>query len=261
VSIQVVNWVFRGSRTQSPTEQLILLAIADKCSGDDGSGAYPSIATIARMTKLDARTVRRGIRALERCGDIVVEMGGGRGPSLYRVVVLGEVAATPRARRPGGEVTEGQSDRAPRAGRPIRGGVLPADPLINHSSNRTRTVITLASRRQPRLLADDDSVQWTRFERFWRDYRRKIAKRAAWREWLRIKPAPDDSLTDRIVADVSRKNATEWRDSEIRFIPHPRTYLHQARWEDESEETHTATARDDEGQRTARYLAELRSAR
>jgi Helix-turn-helix domain len=47
-----------------PHETLILLALADHAR-DDGSRIYPSIATIARKTKYNRRTVQRIMRKLE----------------------------------------------------------------------------------------------------------------------------------------------------------------------------------------------------
>jgi hypothetical protein len=65
MSIAVMNWVW----TQSPTsgnERLVLLALADACSRDDGSGCWPSAITIGRKAGISDRTVRRVIARLER---------------------------------------------------------------------------------------------------------------------------------------------------------------------------------------------------
>lgn len=47
MSIAVMNWVWANSAT-SGNERLVLLALADACSRDDGTGCWPSAATIAR---------------------------------------------------------------------------------------------------------------------------------------------------------------------------------------------------------------------
>jgi len=41
VSIAVINWVWANSPT-SGNERLVLLALADACSRDDGTGCWPS---------------------------------------------------------------------------------------------------------------------------------------------------------------------------------------------------------------------------
>jgi hypothetical protein len=86
MSIAVMNWVW----TQSPTsgnERLVLLALADACSRDDGSGCWPSAATIGRKAGISDRTVRRVIARLEAGGHILVNRGGGRSANSYIVVM------------------------------------------------------------------------------------------------------------------------------------------------------------------------------
>jgi len=77
MSIAVMNWVWANSPTAG-NERLVLLALADACSRDDGTGCWPSAATIARQANVSARTVRRVIARLEAGGHVVVHRGGGR---------------------------------------------------------------------------------------------------------------------------------------------------------------------------------------
>jgi hypothetical protein len=71
-----------------------------------------------------------------------------------------------------------------------------------------------------------------RFEQFWNCYPRKIGKDAAWKEWL--KRSPGNDLSDQMIAAVERHKASpQWRKEAGQFIPHPRTWLHQGRWQDE----------------------------
>lgn len=81
-----MNWVW----TQSPTsgnERLVLLALADACSRDDGGGCWPSAATIARKAGISERTVRRVTARLEAGGHVLVHRGGGRDSNSYTVVM------------------------------------------------------------------------------------------------------------------------------------------------------------------------------
>ncbi len=71
MSIAVMNWVWANSPT-SGNERLVLLALADACSRDDGSGCWPSAATIARKANISDRTVRRVIARLEAEGHLIV---------------------------------------------------------------------------------------------------------------------------------------------------------------------------------------------
>lgn len=70
------------------------------------------------------------------------------------------------------------------------------------------------------------------FERFWNAYPRKVGKDAALREFVKL--APDNDLLDRILAAIHEQRASaQWLRDAGRFIPHPRTWLHQGRWTDE----------------------------
>lgn len=71
------------------------------------------------------------------------------------------------------------------------------------------------------------------FDVFWQEYPRKDAKEAARQVWNRL--APDAALLTRILAAVRTKCAGEWRQREVKYIPHARTWLNQQRWTDEGE--------------------------
>ena len=75
----------------------MLLALADACSRDDGSGCWPSAATIARRANISDRTVRRVISRLEADGHLIVHRGGGRAGSTnsYTVVTGDRVIHNP----------------------------------------------------------------------------------------------------------------------------------------------------------------------
>lgn len=77
------------------------------------------------------------------------------------------------------------------------------------------------------------------FHTFWLAYPRKVAKKAAERAWLRMKPAERESAV-RALPDHVRY----WRGTgiETQFIPHPATWLNQGRWDDELEGDHKVTA-------------------
>ena len=84
-----MNWIWTSSPT-SGNERLVLLALADACSRDDGTGCWPSIATIARKANISERTVQRVLDRLERTGHLKVHRGQGgahRSTNSYTVVV------------------------------------------------------------------------------------------------------------------------------------------------------------------------------
>lgn len=68
------------------------------------------------------------------------------------------------------------------------------------------------------------------FADFWREYPRKQSKRAAEKSWHReIKAGADP----REIMEGLRRQLPGFARKEKQFIPHPSTWLNQARWEDE----------------------------
>ena len=111
-----MNWVWSHSPT-SGNERLVLLALADACSRDDGSGCWPSAATIARKANISTRSVRRVIARLEADGHVLVHRGGGRAGSTnsYTVVTGDQVVHSP-----GQDVTPDDLSGADTGDRPPR---------------------------------------------------------------------------------------------------------------------------------------------
>lgn len=98
-----------------------------------------------------------------------------------------------------------------------------------------------------------------RFERFWAVYPRKVGKDAAWQVWQRR--APGDDLSNRMIAAVeAQKRDPQWLKDGGQFIPHPRTWLSQGRWQDEGVSDPRADAVAD-GQEYGRWLQQQRDAR
>lgn len=72
------------------------------------------------------------------------------------------------------------------------------------------------------------------FVEFWKNYPNKVKKSSAISAW---KAGNLEKIADKILADVKLRCNTEWKGQEMRYVPHPTTYLHQRRWEDETAPT------------------------
>jgi len=68
------------------------------------------------------------------------------------------------------------------------------------------------------------------FERWWKWVPRKVGRKAALREFERA--LKDGATVEQLMAGVQAWNRRD-RHTDVRFIPHPRTWLHQGRWDDE----------------------------
>lgn len=81
------------------------------------------------------------------------------------------------------------------------------------------------------------------FDRFWKEYPRKIAKVTALKSWLKLNPDP--ALITKIINAVKKaKTSEEWNKDDKKYIPYPVTYLNQQRWEDELTYGHNKLAED-----------------
>jgi uncharacterized protein YdaU (DUF1376 family) len=67
-----------------------------------------------------------------------------------------------------------------------------------------------------------------RFDIFWKQYPRKVAKPNAQKAWNKIKP--DDVVFKKMLAAINQQGLSS---KEIQFVPHPATWLNAQRWEDE----------------------------
>ncbi len=111
-------------------------ALAD-ASRDDGTGCWPSAATIARKANISDRTVRRVIARLEAEGQVVVHRGGGRAGSTnsYTVVTGDRVIHSPGQNVTPDKLSGGDTgDRPPRT-QPCQGTpdiAVSPDPPENH---------------------------------------------------------------------------------------------------------------------------------
>jgi hypothetical protein len=69
------------------------------------------------------------------------------------------------------------------------------------------------------------------FDEFWQLYPRHEGKQAARTAWQKLGPWPP--LEAIRAALAWQRDLPRWQEDHGRFVPHPATYLHQRRWEDE----------------------------
>jgi hypothetical protein len=141
-----MNWVWANSPT-SGNERLVLLALADACSRDDGTGCWPSAATIARKANISDRTVRRVIARLEADGHVRVHRGGGRAGATNSYTVVTGIHSPGQAVTPdilsGGDTGDTPPRTQPCPGTPDT--AVSPDPPPNHQ----RTAARAGPRAQP----------------------------------------------------------------------------------------------------------------
>ncbi len=82
LSVQAISWVIEHSK-QKANPFVVLLMVANHARSD-GSGAWPSIHTLAKECRLGDRTVQRAIVSLAKSGELrVYKNKGPYGANLY----------------------------------------------------------------------------------------------------------------------------------------------------------------------------------
>ena len=232
MSIQVMQAVWQHSKADGRA-RLVLLAIADH-QGE--IGAWPSIATLARMVNSSERSVQRDIQYLQDLGELTVEVQNAPTrhqykSNLYWVKLPGVTAGVTNA--PSG-VTESQSGVT-------AGGVLTLkEPLLETNKAQIEDL----------------------FDEFWTAYPRKLDKAKAFRAF---KSALKRAKFEEILAGLLRYRNDPNRDPD--FTKYPATWLNSDAWEndyaspvDSEAARRSSERRERELQRSSEFLAEAKEA-
>ena len=152
MSVHVTSpiWKLKKEHGISSTQKLILVKIGD-CAWDDGSNAFPKIATIAKETCLEKRTVQKNLRELEEKKFLLIQKEATYDfPTSYKVnmkkikaLVLGDELDSPHISKGESDDARDDKDSSPEVNLNTEGVNLNADrgeldspkPLINHHIN------------------------------------------------------------------------------------------------------------------------------
>jgi len=192
MSIEIMNAVWKHSKADGRA-RLVLLAIADH-QGE--IGAWPSVATLAKMVNSSERSVQRDIQHLQAIGELRVEVQNAPTKTQYKSNLYW--VTLPR-------VTESQSGVTDSA---VRG-----DTVVVQNLNRT---ITEPSKAQTEKL----------FDEFWTSYPRKLDKAKAFRAF---RSALKRAKFEDILAGVIAYRNDPKRDPD--FTKYPATWLNNDAWE------------------------------
>lgn len=82
-----MNWVWKHSRSKNGA-RLVLLAIADACHSNNGTGAWPSNPELRAKTNLSERAVQSALAELQRIGELKVGYNEGpKGCNTYTILM------------------------------------------------------------------------------------------------------------------------------------------------------------------------------
>lgn len=201
MSIEVMNSVWRESKAIGRA-RLVLLAIADH-QGE--IGAWPSLATLAKMVNASERSVQRDIEYLVELGELEVHYQQAPTRNHYKSNLY--FVNLPGVTKTSTGVTNTEVG-VTNTGGGVTAGVVQSliEPLEETLSNTHVSEL---------------------FDEFWKEYPRKSDKRAALRAF---KSALARVSYEDIMAGVIRY-AKDPNLPEMRFIKHPATWLNADAWE------------------------------
>ena len=134
MSVHVIEWVLEHSPVEHPLDRFVLVVVASHAS-DDGSRAFPSVATLAHKTGLSRRRVQMALRRLAAAGAIEQTAPSRPAqPRTYRVPMGAQGAPTMGARgAPNGRTVSTQWAHQ-RTSMGARGAPEPSVTVLNRPS-------------------------------------------------------------------------------------------------------------------------------
>jgi DNA-binding MarR family transcriptional regulator len=221
-------------------ELLVMLALAD--FSNDAGESWPSLEVLAQKARLTKRQVCKVLDKLQAAGEIWRERStGGRNRRTRYFIALNP--------------TENSEIKTVKKEHCNKNSVFQDKETVSSSShalNRHRTVNKRESTESDKLIpnplstsvlsdptpkkrkpARPDPATLEAFNRFYQGFPRRVAKQKGRDAWLKLSPGAE--LITVIMAAVERY-AAEVRGTELKFIPHPATWLNGRRWEDEPAE-------------------------
>ncbi len=117
MSVDALGWALREAPVNAKGDLLVLIVLADHAH-PDGSHAFPSVPTIARLARMSPRGAQNALRNLERAGLIRATPRVGR-TTEYRLAVTPADAAGVQTVRPAASDRGGRTQR-PKPPQPVR---------------------------------------------------------------------------------------------------------------------------------------------
>lgn len=161
LSVQAISWVLEHSESRLGSRH-VLISIANHAKAD-GTGAWPSVSTISRESRLSEREVRYALRDLEKSGELKTQKAKGpRGCNLYSLPLVrqGQTLQGAKSTQGGQNRAEIMSDFAPEP-KSIKPSLKQPKPRAQKRSARNRFDEELNRRREAKQmrLAQESEVR------------------------------------------------------------------------------------------------------
>lgn len=190
-----------------PATKVVLYWIADHHNSETGD-CFPSINRLAILCEMSRRSVETHITALEDLGLLTRRAQyrdtGGKTANSYLLELTGTLE----------NLSDTQNLR--------RGSVKSA-----HGDTQNLRMNNLVRRNLGNKTNNIDQNE-KNFDKFWTTYPRKVGKAAAKQSFFTALQKTNASK----IIEAARDFGNSMQNQEKQFIPHPRTWLRQKRWED-----------------------------
>lgn len=207
MAVKILSMVFDGF-PGGGSEYLAMIVLADW--SDDHGKCFPSIASIARKTRLSQSQARRIVHSLIDDGFVNVtgnKFGGKPGSSRQYQIALDRLTASTRA-------TPSADARA-----------------CSHARDDLHGCAETASTHASLTVTEPTLTVNALYAQFWDAYPRKKNKGDAEKAFKAIK-VDSKLLGEMLSAIASQKQSQPWRKDGGQFIPYPATWLRARGWED-----------------------------
>ena len=193
MSIEAINYAFK-CQTKNATQKAVLLVLANY--SNENNQSYPSISTISRLSSCQDRTVIRALKELEESGFI------------QKMPRFNEKGQTSNLYTVGGDNID-------------MGGVTETTPYTKEDTVNNN-----------KIRGDKKDTPYTsQFRQWWELYPRKAgSKKEAFKVFQKVLQKEDYGKIYK-ATDIFSHNIRLNNHTDVKFIPHPVTWLRQERWE------------------------------
>ena len=229
MSIDVIKWVLEHS-PERLSNRMVLIVLAEHAS-KDGSGAYPSVGTIAKEAALSDRRVRELLRELEASESIVRAGVSEWGTTIYAVSMTANQVA-------GAEESSSKGGKNPTGGRKNPTEIVPDSspkPSLEPSSLEPKKE-TSTSLSSGTVVLKEQTTRAGGFEEFWAAYvdPNGDSRDSATKAYIAAldRGATHDELMNGLHAYVSfirAKHASGFKQAYRK----PTKWLHESQWKAE----------------------------
>lgn len=196
MSIQALNWALK-QELETPTIKLVLFILGNYC--DEHGSCYPSEGKLADICGISDRQVRRCLKSLQDRGlissSIRMAVGGGQTSNRYFLNM--------------------DTDVHPSMDTHVH-------PPLEAHVHPPRTPASTNTKEDTKDIYNSD------FNAFWKLYPRKVGK---YQSAMSYRKATKEIKPDKLLK-ITMSFAIANHQTEMRFVPHPQTWLNQKRYLD-----------------------------